>query len=160
MFDAGAKTIKMFYFARLWYITWKSVSTWQFPVNKVIKFGPRWEATPTCLWDSRIDSWRYRISWENGGRNTKTPALTAVAPFPFPLFRAFLPPPPLPFLRLPRRLDRFAMHQKRLYDNLFMDTKRKVHQLGTQRKNLKRGPVKNSRSDLFWSRRNYDASKN
>ena len=89
----------------------KSVSTWQFPVNKVIKFGPRWEATPTCLWDSRIDSWRYRISWENGGRNTKTPALIAVAPFPFPLFRVFLPPPPLPFLRLPRRLDWFAMHQ-------------------------------------------------
>ena len=26
-------------------------------------------------------------------------------PFPFPLFRTFLPPPPLPFLRLPRRLN-------------------------------------------------------
>ena len=41
----------------------KSVSTWQFPVNKAIKFGPCGEAAPTCLWDSRIDSWHYRISW-------------------------------------------------------------------------------------------------
>ena len=39
-----------------------------------------------------------------GGRNTKTTALIAGAPFPFPLFRAFLSPPTPPFLRLPRRL--------------------------------------------------------
>ena len=37
-----------------------------------------------------------------GGRNTKTTALIAGATFPFPLFRTFLPPPPLPFLRLPQ----------------------------------------------------------
>ena len=54
-------------------------------------------------------------SSENGGRNqepmmgswrnTKTPALTAGAPFPFSRFRAFVPSfSPLPFLRLPRRL--------------------------------------------------------
>ena len=37
----------------------------------------------------------------------KTPALIAGAPFPFPLSRAFLPPLPLAFLRLPRRLYLF-----------------------------------------------------
>ena len=37
-------------------------------------------------------------SSENGGRNAKIPALTAGAPFPFPCFRAFLPPfSPFPF---------------------------------------------------------------
>ena len=72
----------------------KSVSTWQFPVNKVIKFGPCWEAP--YLWLVTYWQWHYRISWENGGRNTKTPALIAGAPFPFPLFRTFLPLPPLP----------------------------------------------------------------
>ena len=79
----------------------KSVSTWQFPVNKVIKFGPCWEAP--YLWLVTY----CRISSENGGRNKKTPALKAGAPFPFLLFRAFLSlptPSPLPFLRLPRRL--------------------------------------------------------
>ena len=49
------------------------------------------EKRPTCDW-SRFDNWRYRISWENGGRNTKTPALVAGAPFSFPLL-PFLPPP-------------------------------------------------------------------
>ena len=76
----------------------KSVSTWQLPVNKVIKFGPCWEAP--YLWLVTY----CRISSENGGRNTKTPALKAGAPFPFLLFRAFLSlptPSPLPFLRLP-----------------------------------------------------------
>ena len=74
----------------------KSVSTWQFPVNKVIKFGPCWEAP--YLWLVTYGQWHYRISSENGGRITKTPALIAAAPFPFPLFRAFLPPPsPSPF---------------------------------------------------------------
>ena len=39
-----------------------------------------------------------RISTENGGRNTKTPALKAGAPFPFLLFCAFLSPlTPSPF---------------------------------------------------------------
>ena len=37
----------------------------------------------TCDW-SRIVSWRYRISLEDGGRNTKTPAFIAGTPFPFP----------------------------------------------------------------------------
>ena len=70
----------------------KSVSTWQFPVNKVIKFGPCWEAP--YLWLVTY----CRISSENGGRNTKTPALKAGAPFPFLLFRAFLSlPTPSPF---------------------------------------------------------------
>ena len=74
----------------------KSVSTWQFPVNKVIKFGPCWEAP--YLWLVTYGQWHYRISSENGGRIIKTPALIAAAPFPFPLFRAFLPPPsPSPF---------------------------------------------------------------
>ena len=45
-----------------------------------------------------VDSWHYQISSENDGRNTKTPALIAGAPFPFPLFRTFLPlPSPSPF---------------------------------------------------------------
>ena len=76
----------------------KSVSTWQFPVNKVIKFGPCWEAP--YLWLVTYWQWHYRISWENGGRITKTPALIAGAPFPFPSFVLFS----LPFLRLPRKL--------------------------------------------------------
>ena len=38
------------------------------------------------------------ISSENDGRNTKTPAVIAGAPFPFPRLRAFLPlPSPSPF---------------------------------------------------------------
>ena len=40
----------------------------------------------TCDW-SRIVSWRYRISLEDGGRNTKTPAFIAGTPFPFPHWR-------------------------------------------------------------------------
>ena len=80
----------------------KSVSTWQFPVNKVIKFGPCWEAP--YLWLVTYWQWHYRISWENGGRITKTPALIAGAPFPFPSFVLFSLPLSLPFLRLPRRL--------------------------------------------------------
>ena len=37
-----------------------------------------------------------------GGRNTKTTALIAGAPFPFPLFRTFLPPLPFfPFFLFP-----------------------------------------------------------
>ena len=40
------------------------------------------------------------ISWENGGRITKTPALIAGAPFPFPSFVLFSLPLSLPFLRL------------------------------------------------------------
>ena len=96
VFAAGAKTVKMFHFARLWYHLKKSVSTWQFPVNKVIKFRPCWEAP--YLWLVTYWQWHYRISWENGGRITKTPALIAGAPFPFPSFVLFsLPPAPFPF---------------------------------------------------------------
>ena len=80
----------------------KSVSTWQFPVNKVIKFGPCWEAP--YLWLVTYWQWHYRISWENGGRITKTPALIAGTPFPFPSFVLFSFPFSLPFLRLSRRL--------------------------------------------------------
>ena len=80
----------------------KSVSTWQFPVNKVIKFGPCWEAP--YLWLVTYWQWHYRISSENGGQITKTPALIAGAPFPFPSFVLFSLPLPLPFLHLPRRL--------------------------------------------------------
>ena len=86
----------------------KSVSTWQFPVNKVIKFGPCWEAP--YLWLVTYWQWHYRISWENGGRITKTPALIAGAPFPFPSFVLFSLPLSLPFLRLPRRLAKTAGH--------------------------------------------------
>ena len=82
----------------------KSVSTWQFPVNKVIKFGPCWEAP--YLWLVTYWQWHYQISWENGGRITKTPAPIAGAPFPFPSFVLFSLPLSLPFLRLPRRLFR------------------------------------------------------
>ena len=82
----------------------------------------------TCDW-SRIVSWRYRISSEDGGRNTKTPAFIAGTPFPFPqwrlqgrgpgsppfsegldlplfpaLFALFSHPLPVPFLHLPSRL--------------------------------------------------------
>ena len=85
----------------------KSVSTWQFPVNKVIKFGPCWEAP--YLWLVTYWQWHYRISWENGGRITKTPALRAGAPFPFPSFVLFSLPLPLSFLRLPRRLNIFCI---------------------------------------------------
>ena len=80
----------------------KSVSTWQFPVNKVIKFGPCWEAP--YLWLVTYWQWHYRISWENGGRITKTPALIAGTPFSFPSFVLFSLPLSLPFLPLPRRL--------------------------------------------------------
>ena len=45
------------------------------------------------------------FSWENGGRMiTKTSALIAGAPFPFPSFVLFTLSLPLPFLRLPCRL--------------------------------------------------------
>ena len=40
----------------------------------------------TCDW-SRIVSWRYRISSEDGGQNTKTPAFIAGTPFPFSQWR-------------------------------------------------------------------------
>ena len=86
VFASGARTVKMFYFARLWYHLEKASR--QFPVNKVIKFRPYWEAP--YLW--LVTYW---ISSENGGWNTKTPALIAGSPFPFPLLHAFLPPPPL-----------------------------------------------------------------
>ena len=97
VFAAEARTVKMYYFARLWYHSIeKSISTWQFPVKKVIKFRPCWDA-PYLWLVNCIDSWHYRISWENGGQNTKTPAVIAGALFPFPRFRTFLPPrsPPL-----------------------------------------------------------------
>ena len=87
----------------------ESVSTWQFPVNKVIKFGPCWEAPYLRLvtyWQ-----WHYRISWENGGRITKTPTLIAGAPFPFPSFVLFSLPLSLPFLRLSRRLQKHYVYQ-------------------------------------------------
>ena len=89
----------------------ESVSTWQFPVNKVIKFGPCWEAP--YLWLVTYWQWHYRISWENGGRITKTPTLIAGAPFPFPSFVLFSLPLPLslPFLRLPRRLQKHYLYQ-------------------------------------------------
>ena len=87
----------------------KSVSTWQFPVNKVIKFGPCWEAP--YLWLVTYWQWHYRISWENGGRITKTPALIAGAPFPFPSFVLFSLPLSLPFLRLSRRLQKHYVYQ-------------------------------------------------
>ena len=93
VFAAGAITVKMsLIFCSIMISLEKSVSTWQFPVNKVIKFGPCWEAP--YLWLVTY----CRISSENGGRNTKTPALKAGAPFPFLLFRAFLSlPTPYPF---------------------------------------------------------------
>ena len=55
----------------------------------------------TCDW-SRIVSWRYQISSEDGGRNTKTPAFIAGTPFPFPQWRLQgrgpgVPPPRLIF---------------------------------------------------------------
>ena len=70
----------------------KSVSTWQFPVNKPIKFGPCCEAAPTCLWDSRIDSWHYRIScwtkYKNNGsysrRSRPFSPLSHFSPSPSP----------------------------------------------------------------------------
>ena len=123
----GSKNSKNVSFRSIMISLEKSVSTWQFPVNKVIKFGPCWEAP--YLWLVTYWQWHYRISWENGGRITKTPALIAgaplgsitsrcsgkwarthptretaeiepSAPFPFPSFVLFS----LPFLRLPRRL--------------------------------------------------------
>ena len=65
------------------------------PVNKVTFSLNHARKRPqyTCDW-SCIDSCRHQISMEICGRNTKTLALIAGSPFPFP-FRAFLPPPPL-----------------------------------------------------------------
>ena len=54
--------------------------------------GTMLRSPSTCDW-SRIVSWRYRISWESGGRNTKTSALIAGAPFPFLRFLTILPSP-------------------------------------------------------------------
>ena len=90
----GSKNSKNVLFRSI--MTSKRLDSWQFPVNKLIKFGPCWEAPYSLL----VTFWQlsYRISWENGGRNRKTMALIAGAPFPFPLFRAFLPTPnPSPF---------------------------------------------------------------
>ena len=107
----GSKNSKNVSFRSIMISLEKSVSTWQFPVNKVIKFGPCWEAP--YLWLVTYWQWHYRISWENGGRITKTPALIAGAPFPFPSFVLFSLP--LSSLRLPRRLSqkRHALLTKR-----------------------------------------------
>ena len=80
----------------------KSILTSQFPVNKVTIYEV-WTMlrSTTYLW--LFMYWQLMLS-EIGGRNTKTLALIADAPFPFP-FRAFLPLP-LSFLRLPRRLNK------------------------------------------------------
>ena len=78
----------------------KSISTRQFPVNKVIKFGPCWEVP--YLWLVTYWQWHYRISSENGARLiTKTPALIAAAPFPFLSPLSCFSPPPLPSLFAP-----------------------------------------------------------
>ena len=74
VFASGARTVKMFYFARLWYHLKKASRLDNFRLNKVIKFRTMLRS-PLLL----IDSWRYGISSENGGRNTKTPALIAGA---------------------------------------------------------------------------------
>ena len=98
----GSKNSKDVSFRSIMISLEKSVSTWRFPVNKVIKLGC-WEAP--YLWLVTYWQWHYWISWENGGRITKTPALIAGAPFPFPSFVLFSLPLSLPFLCLPRRLS-------------------------------------------------------
>ena len=87
VFAAGARTVKMFYFARLWYHLKKACRLDNFRQTKYLSLEHA-EKRPTCDW-SRIDSWRYQISSENGGWNTETPALMAGAPSSFPLFRNF-----------------------------------------------------------------------
>ena len=86
VFAAGARTVKMLYFARLLLLLLffrsimisleKSVLTWQsVPGNKVvIKVRTILRSAPLVI--GYVESWRYRISWE------KTPALIAGAPFP------------------------------------------------------------------------------
>ena len=76
----------------------KIVSTWQFPVNKVIKFGPCWEAAPTLIVIGHVLTVDVigLVRKLVGGIIIKTPALIAGAPFPFPFF-PFSPPTPFPF---------------------------------------------------------------
>ena len=76
----GSKNSKNVLFQLIMISLKKSISTWQFLVNKVIKFRPYWELSPLLV----ITSSKY---------NTKTPAFIAGTPFPFPHFCAFLPPP-------------------------------------------------------------------
>ena len=88
VFAAGARTVKMFYFARLllllllfffsldYDITWKKrLDLQSVPGNKVIiKVRTMLRSAPLVI--GYVESWRYRISWEI------TPALIAGAPFP------------------------------------------------------------------------------
>ena len=98
MFAAAASDRKNVLFRSIMVSLEKSVSTVQFPVNRVIKCGPCWEAPNLWL----VTYWQLTLSElvENGLRNTKTPAVISRRPFPFPRFRAFLPlpsPSPSPF---------------------------------------------------------------
>ena len=76
----------------------KSVSTSQFSVTKVIKFGPCWPL----------------IEYKNTGSYSRGSLPISLSPLPLPLFPPFFPSPSLspspfpfrlPFLRLPRRLN-------------------------------------------------------
>ena len=90
-----ATTVKLFWFAQLWDYFKKSSQLDNFPVSKVMwEVLPLLRNAPSCYW-SRIESWRYRISWEIGGGMQKTPALIASASSPFPFSRFSPPPPPL-----------------------------------------------------------------
>ena len=68
VFATGARTVKMFYFDRLWYHLKKASQLDNFWWTKYLS-SDHAEKPPICDW-SRNDSWHYRISSENGGWNT------------------------------------------------------------------------------------------
>ena len=86
----------------------KGVLTWQFPVNKVIKSRPCWEAP--YLW--LVTYWQLTLSdcfrkWWAEYRNTGAYSRCSL---PFSPFSRFSPSPhPLPFLHLTHRLVSFGL---------------------------------------------------
>ena len=114
--QSRARTVKMFYF----------VSTWQFPVNKVIKFGPCWEAPYLWLvtyWQFTLSDYfrKWRVEYKNTGSYSRRY-------FPFSSLSRFSPSPfPLPFLRLPRRHD--PWHKWNFRDKLPLPVLRIEHPL-------------------------------
>ena len=99
-FASRAITVKMFKFVRVWYHLKKA---WEFPVNRLIKFGPCWEAP--YLW--LVTYWQLMLSdkfrkWWVEYRNTGSYSRRSP---PFSPLSGFSPSPlPLPFLSQPRRL--------------------------------------------------------
>ena len=128
----GIKNSKVVLFRSIIISLEKSVSTWQFPVNKVIKLGPCWEAPYLWLvmyWQLTLSDLfrKWWVEYKNTGsycrRSLLSSPLSRFSPSPLP------PNPiPLPFLRLQGRLI-----------NVDKALKRKVFREGIPSQNLPGG---------------------